>query len=315
MQRKRFIKILALGTGASALGIGSTLHKASALGANTPYPIQWKGFLLGSNGAMQLFAKDPTHAKKTLQSVFKEIQRLEQKFSLYLANSEINTLNQSKVLKQPDSDWLKLCETIDTVHALTRGYFDPAVQSLWHYHSQQPEKDLKSLEDRLPEIGWQHISYSKSEIRIHRQECQLTLNGVAQGYITDRATDILRNEGFDKALIQLGETKALGQHPDKRPFQIGIQKPNERVIAYQLELDNQALATSSSYGSYIHSEEKLGHILNPKTGKTLHESKTISVLTHSAAIADALATGLLLLNDSELNNFIEINPQFTIIRS
>ena len=33
----------------------------------------------------------------------------------------------------------------------------------------------------------------------------ITLNGIAQGFITDRIADLLRNEGFEQAVVDLGE--------------------------------------------------------------------------------------------------------------
>lgn len=312
MQRKRFIKILALGLGSSSCGFSSELIKSHRSATNPLKPVDWQGYVLGSHGSMRLYATNRAHAKKTLKSIFKEIQRLEQKFSLYLAQSEINQLNKTKVLKKPDSDWLSLCQTIDSVHSITKGYFDPSVQSLWNFHTKREPK--AHLATYVSEIGWAHISHSKSEIRILRPSCQLTLNGIAQGFITDKATDILKNEGFNNALIELGESKALGEHPEKRPFKIALQTPEDRnsISAPTVELSNQALATSSTFGSYLKPAEKQGHILNPKTGKSLDTPKTISVIAKSAASADALSTGLLLLKTNEIESIKKTHRQFTI---
>ena len=34
----------------------------------------------------------------------------------------------------------------------------------------------------------------------------------AQGYITDRVADLLRQEGYDHAMVELGETRAIGDN-------------------------------------------------------------------------------------------------------
>ena len=54
-------------------------------------------------------------------------------------------------------------------------------------------------------------------IGFRRPGMAVTLNGVAQGYITDRVADLLRVRGFDNVLVELGEIRALGRHPDGRP--------------------------------------------------------------------------------------------------
>ena len=50
----------------------------------------------------------------------------------------------------------------------------------------------------------------------------MTLNSLAQGYITDAAADLLRNEGFETAFVDLGEIRAIGRHPDGRAWRVGI---------------------------------------------------------------------------------------------
>jgi len=305
MQRKRFIKILALGA------CGSAFLNAHNMASHPMLPIRWSGYLLGSTGSLTLYSKDSQHAKKTLSSVFKEIQRLEQKFSLYLADSEINQLNQHKVLLNPNSDWLDLLDRIQTIHKQTHGLFDPTIQTLWNVHKNSKTQDLPL--ESLSKIGWHQIHYSKSEIRILNKDCEISLNGIAQGYITDKATDILKNEGFQNALVELGETKALGQHPKQRPFQIGIQKPKNETIEKTIELNNQAIATSSSFGSYLLENEQLGHIINPTTGKTVSKEKTISVIAESATTADALSTALILFSEDKVKTFKSQYPYYNII--
>ena len=49
----------------------------------------------------------------------------------------------------------------------------------------------------------------------------LTLNGIAQGYMTDKVTEVLNAEGLRHVLAELGETRALGNHPSGMPWRIG----------------------------------------------------------------------------------------------
>ena len=38
----------------------------------------------------------------------------------------------------------------------------------------------------------------------------ITLNGIAQGYATDRVVDVLRARGLSTTLVNMGEIRALG---------------------------------------------------------------------------------------------------------
>ena len=60
----------------------------------------------------------------------------------------------------------------------------------------------------------------------------LTLNGIAQGYATDRVVAILRSEGIEHSLVDMGESRALGDGPgrpavadrDRRPERAGADR-------------------------------------------------------------------------------------------
>jgi thiamine biosynthesis lipoprotein len=55
----------------------------------------------------------------------------------------------------------------------------------------------------------------------------VTLNGIAQGYITDKVVDLLRAEGIDHSVVDMGETRVIGTHPDGRPWDVAIADPDE----------------------------------------------------------------------------------------
>src|SRR4029453_9762991 len=78
----------------------------------------------------------------------------------------------------------------------------------------------------------------------------ISLNGIAQGYISDAIADMLRNEGFESAVVDLGEYRTIGRHPAGRPWRIGIRdgKDSDRINR-TIELDDMALAVSGGYGT------------------------------------------------------------------
>ena len=59
----------------------------------------------------------------------------------------------------------------------------------------------------------------------------LTLNGIAPGYMTDRIVELLKNEGLDHALVDLGEIRVIGSRADREPWRAGIRDPLRRRIA------------------------------------------------------------------------------------
>ena len=124
----------------------------------------------------------------------------------------------------------------------------------------------------------------------------LTLNGIAPGYMTDRIVELLKNEGLDHALVDLGEIRAIGARADHEPWRVGIRDPFDgQRIALELPLADQALATSGGYGFRFDQTGCFHHIFDPKSGACPHAYASVSVFAPTATGADALATACFLL--------------------
>ena len=63
---------------------------------------------------------------------------------------------------------------------------------------------------------WWIIAPSKlrlPKVRFALPGMAITLNGIAQGYITDRIATLLQDAGMGDVLLDIGEVRALGRHP------------------------------------------------------------------------------------------------------
>jgi FAD:protein FMN transferase len=124
----------------------------------------------------------------------------------------------------------------------------------------------------------------------------VTLNGIAQGYITDRVAALLRAHGIGHTLVDMGETRALDGHPAGRPWSVGIKDPRaESGILRILPLEDQAIATSGGYGTQFDDAGRFNHIFDPMTGGCATRYLSVSVVAPMATTADALSTALSLL--------------------
>ena len=314
MQRRRFIKIMA--TSVAGLSLGQSLR------ARSLQPVHWQGYALGAEGQFTLYTDSPARVKRVIDACFAEIRRLESIFSLYDDQSELVQLNRAGILRNPSPDWQPLLRAIDHAHRLTSGGFDPTIQPLWkayeaHFKANPDSTSLDqaTVQAALAQTGWERIEHSLSEIRFGTPGMSLTLNGIAQGTITDRIAEMLQAAGYGQVLIELGETRALGRHPEQRPWQIGIQDAGDRSRLNQVaELENQALATSGSYGSTFSQDGKHHHLIHPKTGRPATRWKSLSVIAPTATQADALSTGLSFADKDTLQALQATNPQIQILK-
>ena len=317
MQRRRFIQLIA--TSAAGLSLGQ-LNAATP--SRTLVAVRWSGYTLGAEGSFTLYTDDKAKAQTVLQQCFAEIRRLESLFSLYAPDSELSQLNRTGQLDQPSPEWQSLLAAAQHAHLQTKGHFDPTVQPLWqtyaeHFRSFPDANDGPSaaaIGDALARTGWQHISYDSKAVRFERPEMQLTLNGIAQGFITDHISGILKEAGYEHVLVELGETRAIGSHPEQRPWSIGIKDANQPSSLHEVaELDNQALATSGSYGSPFSKDGNFHHLIDPQTGRPSTAWKSLSVIAPTATQADALSTGLSFATAEEIAAVQAAQPSLKVL--
>ncbi|MCE2475614.1 MAG: FAD:protein FMN transferase [Alphaproteobacteria bacterium] len=289
--RRRVITILGATAGGLALGGGALLWSSR----RELKPVEWSGLALGSPARIVLYDEDPAHARGLLARVANDIHFFEDQFSLHRSGSAISRLNRTGRLDRPDPAFLQLLDESARVSALSGGAFDPTVQPIWDvtaasFRATGTPPSLQALEQLRTLVDWQAVDASAEAIRFGRSGMAMTLNGIAQGFITDRVADRLRAGGLQHVLVELGETRALGEHPEGRPWRIGIPDPGGEALVETLPLSDEAIATSGGYGTQFDDEGTWHHIFDPATTRSAHRHRSVSVIAGTATEADALAT-------------------------
>jgi thiamine biosynthesis lipoprotein len=141
----------------------------------------------------------------------------------------------------------------------------------------------------------------------------ITLNGIAQGYITDKAGELLKSRGFTNVLVNMGEQLALGPKSDGRPWSIGLASPSmPDAIVTELPLSSGAVATSGGYGYLFDAAGRFPHILDPRTGRAAASWASISVVSDRATLADGLSTALMVLPGSQARTILGSNRAYAV---
>ncbi|MBV1863920.1 MAG: FAD:protein FMN transferase [Rhodobacteraceae bacterium] len=286
MNRRRAITILA---GAAALpGFGAQ--------ASTNLTT-WRGIALGAGAQIVL---DHVDAERLIARAVDEVHRLEKLFSLYREDSQLSRLNRDGLLPEPAFEMVELLSICAGLHARTGGAFDPTVQSLWGLYAQEyaagGRPDEARIEQMLRVTGWQHVRFSGQQISFDRKGVQLTLNGVAQGYIADKVIAIFHRAGVKNVLVNTGEVSALGHGQGRDGWQVKIGSAEGRSVA----LHDACVATSAPLGTTFDSLDNVGHILDPRTGRSGGKWAQVSVISKSAAQADGLSTAFCLMDEAEI---------------
>lgn len=296
LTRRRFLTISA----ATMAGAGLPGHARSMS--------RWTGRTMGAEASMTLSGAIPeTDAQSIFRAVEQELIRLERIFSLYHPSSQIVQLNKRGFLTAPAPDLLRVLSLCGALHAATRGVFDPTLQPLWQAHATATEEGRVLSADNLTRlranVGWQHLHFGAGEVRFDGHGCGLTLNGIAQGYVTDRIATLLRRRGHSNVLIDMGEIAAMGE----KPWRVGIATPGGDIVD-RISLRDRAVATSAPMGTLLVPAKQLGHILDPRAEITRPKHQLISVSASSAALADGLSTAFCLMSQADQNSCLEHFP-------
>ncbi|RBW54760.1 FAD:protein FMN transferase [Ruegeria sp. A3M17] len=282
LSRRRFLTISAASAACPAIASPDTAAR-------------WRGSALGAPASMQLVGLTDVQAHPIFAAIEAEVTRLEDIFSLYRPDSQLSRLNRDGYLAHPAPEMLDLLSLCTVLHENSGGAFDPTIQPLW--------TALVSGTDTAnarKTIGWNKVSVNSDVVRLpYPGHSALTLNGIAQGAITDRIAALLISKGLQDILVDMGEIAAFGQRHDGRDWQVGLAGP-ESQITKRIFLRDRAVATSDSANLML--TDAHGHILSP-TGQT-PARRVLSVSANSAALADGLSTTLCALSDKDLPNVL-----------
>ena len=232
------------------------------------------------------------------------------------------TNEQSEIYKinHADGEFVEVSpETLELVEQglyysdLSKGAFDitiGAVSSLWDFKSE--EHILPSSEDidaAVRHISYECVEIEDSKIRLTDSDAMLDLGAIAKGYIADKLKEYLVENGVEHALINLGgNILIIGDKPDGSKYNIGIQKPFDQTgqPITSVKVSDTSLVTTGIYERCFEKDDTLyHHILDPATGYPCQNNLySVTIITNSSVMADALSTTCFLLGLKDGMNLI-----------
>jgi thiamine biosynthesis lipoprotein len=289
--RRRTLRLLA---GISGLALSAPFGGEALASQNTADSSlhTWQGIVLGAQASLAIYHPDRDKARGLIAAALAEIERLERIFSLYRPDSALVQLNASGRLDHPPLELVALLGRAKQWSERTGGAFDVTVQPLWslyrdHFAAARPAPEgpgAEALAAARRLVDHRAVAVEPRRIELARRGMAVTLNGIAQGYITDRVAELLRAEGLGHVLVDLGELRALGRHPDGRAWRVGLVDP--------LEPDRLRATLAIDDAGRFH------HVLNPRTSRPGAGLLAASVVAEQASDADACSTAILASRDA-----------------
>lgn len=257
------------------------------------------------------------NAKEALEKAFNRAKDIENMMSVNMENSELSKVNSEafhKNVKLSDDLYYVIEKSIYYAN-LTDGALDPTIGHVidsWGIgteHANIPEKTLIDKYKDLKNYKNIELNPNTKEIRFLNENIKLDLGAIGKGYAGDEMRKVLREEGINSALLNLGgNVVALGNKINNENWSIGIRNPKEEnEISASVKINDEVVVTSGNYERYfIKDGVRYHHILDPSTAYPA-ESGLISstIITKNGIDADALSTATYILGAEKAKKLIE----------
>lgn len=306
LTRRSFLHIAAFAGLAGLTGIA----RSFPVSADDPliFTVRKSFPLMGTLLNLTVYSKDQEQAEAAVTAMFSRMQELESKLSCHQQDSEVGILNRTGFLAQPSKDLQAVLELANSVNKKTAGAFDITILpllSLYQKQGQQLIEQPERIRGLVRSMGHQNLSSSPQQIRLTKrldradaENAGITLDGIGKGYIVDQGVATLQKFGFQQVLVEAGgDLMVKGCKPQGVPWRIGIRNPRPKISHELLtvQVDNMAVATSGDYFQSFSPDLRYHHIINPHTGFSSPELASCTITAPDAALADALATGCMVL--------------------
>ncbi|MFH1415660.1 MAG: FAD:protein FMN transferase [Elusimicrobiota bacterium] len=239
------------------------------------------------------------NAGQAADKAFKKMAEIETKFNVHDKKSILYRFNHERI-NVNDNEIIDVMKKALKIGSESSGAFDPTVyrlSELWGFYGDSPGMpDEKSIIEILKITDSRKIAVEDGILKTAEPGVMIDLGGIVKGYAVDEAVRVIRQAGFNNALVNAGgDLYAMGKI-SKKPWRVGIKDPSRDSIMGIIEVSDTAVVTSGDYERFfIKNGIRYHHILDPGTGYPAKGVQSVTVLCPEAADADAWATAVFVL--------------------
>ena len=264
---------------------------------------------MGTQIGLVFYENDKARADSIAQLVFKRIDVLNSILSNYLPQSEINQLSQKPNRNVVVSaDLFRLMNISGDYAKRTSGAFDitlgPLIELWKKARKNRQVPSMAEIRSAKQRTGHSHLEFPNvNTVRLRHEGMQLDVGGIGKGFAADEAIEVLKRNGINSALVDMGgDVTVSGAPPNKEFWILGFSYFNENgeEVFQKVRLKNQAVATSGDLYQYsIIDGKRYSHIIDPKNGMALSNNIQVTVIAPNGTMADAYASALSVLGIGE----------------
>ena len=259
--------------------------------------------IMGTRIHVELWREKNKDGQAAIDAVMAEMHRIDELMSPYKKASELYRINQLAAQRELviSAEMFELISRSIEFSRQTAGAFDITFASVGHMYNYREHKrpDKNTLKQELGKIDYRNIVLNKNRqtIRFTKPGVFIDLGGIAKGYAVDNGINILQQRGFKHAIVSAGGDSRILGNRHGRPWMMGIKDPRKpNALVTRLPLWDTALSTSGDYERYfIEDGVRYHHIIDPKTGDSARELRSVTIIGPDAITTDALSTSLFIM--------------------
>jgi thiamine biosynthesis lipoprotein len=140
----------------------------------------------------------------------------------------------------------------------------------------------------------------------------ISFAAIGKGYAADCVMKLWKQRGIKSGVINAsGDLTLWGKRANGSNWKVGIASPdNKDEIILWIPVEEGSVATSGDYEQFfVHDGIRYSHNINPITCKPLTGIKSVSVVSSSAELCDALCTAVYVMGVEVGLHFINQLPK------
>ena len=294
-----------------ATGLTGLMSLRAGVASSNSSVYRWRGSVLRVPATILIQGADVARGERLAPLWEAELRRLERIFSLYRPELTLRTLNREGGLHAPPPELVELLSECRTVYRTTGGVFDPTVQPVWdlyleHFRLNPDDSigpDTEARARNRERVGFSRVKVETDRIEFLGVGMALTLNGIAQGDVTDRIASLLARANVRNALVDIGEVRALAPRSDGSPWQVGVREDGHEPAGSAdplttISLSSGAVATSSPAGFEFARQPRHHHLFDAASCVSASTAHGVSVEAPNASLADGLSTAISMMPET-----------------
>ena len=288
--------------------------------------VERSAYLMGTTLRIRVASDDATAASSAIEHAFRQVARWEDHLSTWRPDSDLSRLNAAPpgvAVSLPRSVIGALIEarswSFQTEYA-----FDPALGALidaWQLRG--PGGGVAPLSPAIDSAvaasGWRHFrvdSVANIATRLH-PDAWIDAGAFGKGLALRAAGTALDERGIANAILDFGgQIVVLGSPPSAESWIISVAHPERRhdpVLTVMLQAGQSAATTSISERGVEVDGHRVGHVLNPRTGRPITGWGSVTVVAGDPLVADVLSTALFVMGPDRALQWAGRHPEVGVV--